>query len=236
MDVSAFQQGVTGFHQSLNIGGLFRNLTGEFLVCPQTFSEIVAFRFLSGVGGAGPISIGGGVMGDLWEAEERGRASALYSLGPLLGPSIGPIAGGFIAENISWRWTFYIVIIVGTLSAAVGALLLPETYAPVLIQRKVERIRAETGSNMLKSKFDKDETTRQRISRALVRPIVLLTTQSIIVVLALYQAIIVGTFYILLVLFTRIFEETYNESLGIASLNYLSLALGFMAGGSQFCS
>lgn len=202
----------------------------------QTFSEIVAFRFLSGVGGAGPISIGGGVLGDLWEAEERGRASALYSLGPLLGPSIGPIAGGFIAENISWRWTFYIVIIVGTLSAAVGALLLPETYAPVLIQRKVERIRAATGNNMLKSKFDKDETTRQRISRALVRPIVLLTTQPIIIVLALYQAVIVGTFYILLVLFTRIFEETYNESLGIASLNYLSLALGFMTGESHLAA
>jgi multidrug resistance protein len=200
--------------------------------CSQahSFSQLAAFRFLSGVGGAGPITIGGGVLGDLWSADERGRASALYSLGPLLGPCLGPIAGGFIAEYTSWRWVFYIVIIVGTLAATFGAIFLPETYAPVLIQKKVDKLRKDTGNNMLKSKFEKDETPTQILYRALFRPIILLATQPIIMVLTLYQSIILGTYYILIVLFTRVFMATYNESVSIASLNYLSLALGFITG------
>lgn len=70
------------------------------------------------------------------------------------------------------------------------------------------------------------------IARALVRPIVLLTTQPIIQVFTLYQAILIGTYYILLVTFTRVFTETYLETTGIASLNYLALALGAITGES----
>jgi MFS family permease len=48
--------------------------------------------------------IGGGVLGDIWDAEERGQALAIYSLAPLLGPVIGPMCGAFIAEKSTWRW------------------------------------------------------------------------------------------------------------------------------------
>lgn len=207
----------------------------------RTFDQMVAFRFLSGLGGAGPISIGSGVLGDLWRAEQRGKAAALYSIGPLLGPSLGPIAGGFLAEahgaytygDDTWRWTFYIVIIVGTISATVGFFQMPETYGPLLLERRAKRLRAQTGNEKIRSEYDKKETARQMIARALVRPIVLLTTQPIIQVFTLYQAILIGTYYILLVTFTRVFTETYHETTGIASLNYLALALGAITGESS---
>ena len=48
--------------------------------------------------------VGGGVLGDIWRAEERGRAIAIYSLAPLLGPVVGPVCGGWIAERSTWRW------------------------------------------------------------------------------------------------------------------------------------
>lgn len=199
----------------------------------QTFSQMAAFRFLSGIGGAGPLNVGGGILGDLWKAEERGKASALYSLGPLLGPSIGPVAGGFIAANISWRWTFRIVIIVGSISAIIGAFLLPETYAPVLIQRKVQRMKKETGNNALISKFDKQRSTRQIIFQAFVRPILMITTQPILILLTLFQSIIFGTLYILYVTIANVFESKYNEKIEIASLNYLAAGLGFIVGESK---
>lgn len=69
----------------------------------QTSGQMIAFRFLSGLGGSAPLSIGGGVIGDAWLAHERGRAVSVYSLMPLLGPAVGPIAGGFITENTTWR-------------------------------------------------------------------------------------------------------------------------------------
>ena len=65
---------------------------------------LIAFRFLAGLGGSAPLSIGGGVIGDLFDAEHRGQAIAIYSLAPLLGPSIGPVAGAWIAEKSTWRW------------------------------------------------------------------------------------------------------------------------------------
>ncbi|MCO5565330.1 hypothetical protein L7F22_019003 [Adiantum nelumboides] len=89
------------------------------------FDQIAAFRFLAGLGGAGPISVGGGALSDIWSADERGKAIALFSIGPLLGPAIGPIAGGFMVEHDlivgqqAWRWVFYIT----TMVAAVPALL-----------------------------------------------------------------------------------------------------------------
>lgn len=69
----------------------------------QSSGQMIAFRFLSGLGGSAPLSIGGGVIGDAWQAHERGRAISIYSLMPLLGPAVGPIAGGFITENTTWR-------------------------------------------------------------------------------------------------------------------------------------
>ena len=47
------------------------------------------------------------MLSDMWNAEKRGRAVGIYSLAPLLGPAIGPIAGGFIAEKSTWRWVFW---------------------------------------------------------------------------------------------------------------------------------
>lgn len=66
--------------------------------------ELIAFRFLAGLGGSAPLAVGGGVLGDCWRTEERGKAIALYSLAPLLGPVIGPIAGAWIGERTTWRW------------------------------------------------------------------------------------------------------------------------------------
>ncbi|KAG6000743.1 hypothetical protein E4U21_005042, partial [Claviceps maximensis] len=90
--------------QSSNIIFLVFNLGCGFA---QTKSQMVAFRFLAGIGGSAPLAVGGGVLSDLFTAEERGRAMAAYSLMPLLGPAIGPVAGGWIAETTTWRWVFY---------------------------------------------------------------------------------------------------------------------------------
>ncbi|OJA17353.1 hypothetical protein AZE42_13196 [Rhizopogon vesiculosus] len=61
----------------------------------RTESQLLAFRFLAGLGGSAPLSIGGGVLGDCWLPHERGQAVAIFSLAPLLGPVIGPITGAW---------------------------------------------------------------------------------------------------------------------------------------------
>ena len=67
-------------------------------------NELIAFRFLAGLGGSAILAIGGAVIGDLFDAERRGQAMSIYSLGALLGPVIGPVAGAWIAEKSTWHW------------------------------------------------------------------------------------------------------------------------------------
>jgi MFS family permease len=81
--------------QGANLLYLVFNLVCAFA---KTKGQFIAFRFISGLGGGAPLSIGAGVLSDLWRPEERGRGAALYSLMPLLGPALGPLLSGQIAQ------------------------------------------------------------------------------------------------------------------------------------------
>jgi multidrug resistance protein len=95
-----------------NIGNLLFTI---FTVCTALSNGIgmmMAFRFLMGLAGAVPITIGSGSIADIMPVEMRGRAMSIWALGPLLGPCIGPVAGGFLTEAAGWRWVFWLIAIV----------------------------------------------------------------------------------------------------------------------------
>lgn len=82
-------------------------------------TEMVVFRMLQGIFGAalGPLSQA--IMFDLYPPEKRGQAMAIWGMGIMLGPILGPTLGGFITEYENWRWCFYVNLPVG-LFATVG--------------------------------------------------------------------------------------------------------------------
>ncbi len=100
-------------------------------------------------------------------------------------------------------------------------------------QTQAQKLRKETGNQELHTTYEKQDPSawHVKLRHNLVRPFVLLTTQPIIQVFAVYLAIIYGCMYILLTVFPQVFGEIYNEEPGIASLNYISLAIGFTIGG-----
>jgi MFS family permease len=161
--------------QTANLFYLFFNL-GCGLA--QTSGQEIAFRFLAGLGGSAPLALGGGVLSDLFTAEERGRAISIYSLAPLLGPAIGPIAGGFITEKTTWRWVYYATTIADGIIQVFGLFFLQETYPPVLLHRKKVKLIKETGNEALHTEYDDPNRTIGKTLRiALVRPFKLLGTQ-----------------------------------------------------------
>lgn len=199
----------------------------------QNIGQIVAFRFLSGLGGSAPLGIGGGVLGDIWLPQERGKAMAFYSLMPLLGPAIGPIAGGFIAQNTTWRWVFYSTSIAAMLVQGLGLFFLQETYAAALLNSKKKELIKITGNKELHTEFDTpNRKFRTHIAIALQRPFKLLFTQPIVQVLSLYIGFVYGVLYLVLATFPRLWTspQFYNESIEIGGLNYISLGLGFFLG------
>jgi len=219
--------------QTSNLLYLFFNL-GCGLA--QTKGQLIAFRFLAGLGGSAPLALGGGVLSDLFTAEERGKAISIYSLAPLIGPAVGPIAGGFIAENTTWRWVFYATTIADALIQITGLFFLQETFAPVLLGRKKKKLIKETGNESLHTEWDvPDRTIGKTLRISLTRPFKLLGTQVIVQVLALYMAYLYGMMYLVLSTFPGLWERTYGESVGIGGLNYISLGVGFFLG-TQICA
>lgn len=96
---------------------------------------------------------------------------SIYSLAPLLGPAIGPIAGAFISENTSWRWIFYATTIADAVIQCAGLFLLRETYTPVLLRWRKEKLMKETGNMDLHTDFDDpDKTVARTLATAFVRP------------------------------------------------------------------
>jgi DHA2 family multidrug resistance protein len=77
---------------------------------------LLLFRIIQGAGGGGMQPMAQAIMADSFEPHKRGQAFALYGLVAVLAPSIGPTLGGWITDNFSWRWIFFINIPVGILA------------------------------------------------------------------------------------------------------------------------
>ena len=77
---------------------------------------LLIFRIIQGAGGGGMQPMAQAIMADSFEPQKRGQAFALYGLVAVLAPSIGPTLGGWITDNFSWRWIFFINIPVGMLA------------------------------------------------------------------------------------------------------------------------
>ncbi|KAJ3553505.1 hypothetical protein NM688_g3576 [Phlebia brevispora] len=226
---------VYGRSRVLQIANLFFLVWN--LVCgfAQTKGQLIAFRFLAGLGGSAPLSVGGGVLSDMWNAEKRGRAVGIYSLAPLLGPVIGPIAGAWIAQRSTWRWVFRSTTIADAIVQLGGLYFLQETYAPVLLDRKAKKIRknmdAEKGQpRIVRTKFQTEERKlKHLIARALVRPFVLFAQEPILQLFGIYLAFVYGTVYLVLTTLPLIYTELYHEEIGIVGLHYIALGLGLSA-------
>ncbi|PPQ78471.1 hypothetical protein CVT25_011866 [Psilocybe cyanescens] len=199
----------------------------------QNRSQLIAFRFMSGIGGSAPLSVGGGVLGDMWAPEERGRAIAIYSLAPLLGPVVGPICGGWIAERTTWRWVFWSTSIADAVIQAIGLIYLRETYAPLLLDRKASEMcknldLEKSPYKEVRTVYDlnNDRSWKAIFRKALTRPFLLFVKEPIIQVIGIYMAFVYGIFYLFLTTMPLIFTEVYRERPGIAGLNYIALGVG----------
>ena len=83
----------------------------------QSLGQIVVFRVLQGMFGAALVPLSQAVMYDIYPVEQRGSAMALWTMGVMVGPICGPILGGWLTENESWRWVFYINVPFGVVTA-----------------------------------------------------------------------------------------------------------------------
>jgi MFS transporter, DHA2 family, multidrug resistance protein len=81
----------------------------------QNLTEMVAFRAFQGVSGAFLVPIAQAVMFDINPPHRHARAMAMFGMGVMIGPILGPVLGGWLTENYSWRWVFLVNLPVGVI-------------------------------------------------------------------------------------------------------------------------
>ena len=99
------------------------------MLCGQatTLAQMVCFRLLQGAFGASVVPLSQAVMVDTFSAADRGKAMAIWGIGILLGPIMGPTVGGFITDHLDWRWVFYINLPIGIINLLLLAAFLQQT-------------------------------------------------------------------------------------------------------------
>lgn len=158
-------------------------------------------------------TLGAGVIADVFRTDERGFAMGIYTLGPLTGwcsrpnrrrhvmltnrkgPTLGPLIGGFVSQNIGWRWDFWIVFIVGTVIVLMTEIFIVETNPHVLMARKVKRLQTQLGRPELRSCYTTDATPKTHTTillNGLVRPMKMLFLSPLVFSLSLYMAFTYG--------------------------------------------
>jgi DHA2 family multidrug resistance protein len=99
----------------------------------KNLGEMVLFRILQGAGGGGILPISQALMMESFPKEKRGTAMSIFGMGVILAPIIGPVLGGWITDNWSWPWIFYINVPFGCLAAILAQKLL---FNPPYSQRQ----------------------------------------------------------------------------------------------------
>ena len=198
----------------------------------QNIQTLLVLRFLAGSFGSSPLTNSGGVIADMFPASERGLALCAFASAPFLGPTLGPIVGGFAGESIGWRWVEGIIAIFTGVLWIVGSLLVPETYAPVLLKRRAAYLSKSTGMVYV-SKVERDkgkQSLAQTYKIALSRPWVLLFKEPIVLLLSIYVALVYGTLYLTFAAFPIVYEQARGWSQGIGGLSFIGVSVGTLLG------
>lgn len=178
-------------------------------------TTLLIFRFFSGFFGSPTVTNSGGSLTDLWPQSHRSVPLALFSAASFLGPVLAPTAGGFVSQYTSWRWNFWIVLILGGSVYMTMFIFLPETYAPKLLQDKARR-------NGQPLKHD----IKGRHYEGLTRPWIMLFTEPILFLLSLYMAFVYGILYLDFTAYPIVFRESRGWSMAISGLSFLGIGLG----------
>ncbi|KAJ1309396.1 hypothetical protein OPQ81_006173 [Rhizoctonia solani] len=193
---------------------------------------LIITRFLAGAFGSSPLTNAGGTIADIFTTNERGLASALFAMAPFGGPVLGPIVGGYVSESrAGWRWNFWIMFIFSAMMFLLGAFLVPETFAPVLLRRHARELHIESGGNLhYISKYEKGSKKPfgEIMKVNLSRPFVLLFREPIVLLFSIYTALLYGTLYGLFAAFPVVFQRGRHFSPGEGGLPFLGVGLGII--------
>ncbi|KAL2139655.1 hypothetical protein VTI28DRAFT_4880 [Corynascus sepedonium] len=215
----------TTVHVVLNIAACFS----------PTLPILLVLRLLSGAFGAATLTNSGAVIADIFPPRERGLAITVYALVPLFAPVLGPMVGTYVSGVWGWRWSMALMALMSATALAVAAFVLPETYAPFLLDKRARRLARMTGQHYVSAmaaaaggSTKKGGTQRPSFATTLSRPFLLAANEPIISLLALYQAVVFGTLYFMFAALPLVYTDILGWPREQSGLSFLGVVVGML--------
>lgn len=200
----------------------------------KDLQTVLICRFFGGFFGAAPLAVVAAIFSDMFDNASRGLALTVFSMTVFCGPLFAPFIGGFIVENQSmgWRWTEWLVAIGGFISFGLILFFLEESYPPVILVQKAAELRRRTKNWGIHAKQDEIEVDfRELITKNFSRPLRLLFTEPIILLVSIYMAFIYGLLYLFLTAYPIVFQRIHGMKPGVGGLPYFSMIIGMLIAG-----
>lgn len=190
---------------------------------------LIVLRFFAGAFGSAPLTNAGGVISDMFPARQRALALSLFAAGPFMGPALGPIIGGFLGMAAGWRWVEGFLAALAGFSWLTMALFVPETYAPILLRRRAERLSRLTGKVYLaRLDIGHRASLGEVLGKSLSRPWILLFREPIVLLLSIYIALIYGALFMTFGAFPIVYQEGRGWNEGVGGLSFLGIMVGMI--------
>ena len=194
----------------------------------KDLQTILICRFWGGFFGACPLAVVAAVFSDMFDNRTRGLAITLFSGTVFTGPLLAPFVGGFIVDSyLGWRWTEYLVGIMGAFSFTLNVLFLGETYPPVLLVEKASELRRRTKNWGIHAKQEEIEVDfGELMSKNFSRPLRILFTEPIVLLFSIYLAFVYGLLYLFLTAYPLVFQQIHGFKAGVGGLPFFGMVFG----------
>ncbi|KAF2866758.1 major facilitator superfamily [Massariosphaeria phaeospora] len=200
----------------------------------KDLQTILICRFFSGFFGACPLTCVAAVFSDMFDNRTRGMAITIFSMTVFTGPLLAPFIGGFIVmSHLGWRWTEYIVAMMGFLAFGLNLCFLSESYPPEILVEKAKELRRRTKNWGIHAKQEEIEIdVRELLEKNFSRPIRMLFTEPIVLLLSVYMAFIYGLLYLFLTAYPLVFQGVHGMNLGVGGLPFFGMIIGQLLAGT----
>ncbi|KAE8447016.1 hypothetical protein EG329_011150 [Mollisiaceae sp. DMI_Dod_QoI] len=194
----------------------------------QNIQTVMICRFFDGLFGACPLTVVAAILADIYSNETRGIAVACFAATVFMGPLLAPFTGGFITESyLGWRWTMYITSFMGFSAFIACLFFLEETYAPLILVSKAAELRRLTKNWGIHAKQEEIEVDlKELVVKNVSRPLRILFTEPIVLVISIYMAFVYGLLYTFLTAYALVFQGVYGMNAGVGGLTYIGLVIG----------
>ncbi|KAF9883170.1 hypothetical protein FE257_003890 [Aspergillus nanangensis] len=192
----------------------------------KSFPSLLVLRLIDGMAASAPIACVAGVYADIEpDITARGRLMAYFMTMTTIGPILGPVISGWVVL-CGWRWCIWVGVIFAGVSLPM-AIFMPETFAPIILQRRAAKLRKETGNMNIVAPLDLvNQSFKQKLAINLSRPFKMLFYEPITSCSSLFLALTYAIFYLYFQAYPEIFGGVYGMSPGYTGLCFLPIAIG----------